>query len=265
MFCFFAISPHAPVLAPTIGKEEGAKKAAKTLEALGDLEKKLYFAKPETIVIISPHGNPPSGTFIIELDEEYKLDLKEFGDFKTKNKFLPNSRLLENIRHFAIDNNIPLGLDTREKLNYGVSIPLLFLTAHLPKIKIIPIDSSDLDLKTHFEFGKTIREAIDGLGAERVAVIASADLSDKLRDDSPGGFSPKGKEFDETLLKFIESKNASAILNMNSELIKKGGGCGLSSIAILLGILDKISYEPQTFSYEAPFGVGLLVEHFKLA
>ncbi|MEK7211534.1 MAG: class III extradiol dioxygenase subunit B-like domain-containing protein [Patescibacteria group bacterium] len=264
MFCFFAIAPHAPVLAPTIGKDEAAKKAAKTLEAIQDLEEKLYLSKPETIIIISPHGNPPPGTFVVEMNKEYNLNLKEFGDFKTKKKFLPNSRLLESVRHRAIDEGIPVGLETYEKLNYGAAIPLLLLTANLPKVKIIPINTADLDLKTHFEFGKMIREAIAKSGSERVAVIASADLSDKLRDDSPGGFSPRGKEFDETVLRYIETKNVTGILGMDADIIKDGGGCGLKSIVTLLGAMDKINCEPQTFSYEAPFGIGLLVEHFKL-
>jgi len=265
MFCFFAIAPHAPVLAPTIGKEDVAKKAAKTLAAMADLEEKLYLAKPDTLIIISPHGNPPSGTFVIELNKEYELNLKEFGDFKTKKRFLPASKLLESIRHEAIDAGLPLGLDTYAKLNYGASIPLLFLTAHLPKIKIIPVNSSDLDLRVHFELGKIIREAAAKTGAGRTAVIASADLSHKLSNDSPAGFSPRGKEFDAALLNLIETKNTTAILNMDKELVKEAGSCGLASIVTLLGVMDKINYEPQTYSYEAPFGVGYLVEHFKLS
>lgn len=264
MFCFFAITPHAPVLAPTVGKD-AAKKAAKTLSALDDLEEKLYLTKPDTIIIISPHGNPPSGTFVIELDKEYNLTLKEFGDFKTKKKFLANSELIESIRHKAIDDGLPVSLDTYEKLNYGAAIPLLVLTAHLPKIKIVAINTSDLDLKTHFEFGKIIREAIAKSGAERIAVIASADLSHKLSNNSPAGFSPRGKEFDETLMNFIETKNTTGILNLDKGLIQEAESCGLASIVTLLGVMDKINCEPQTFSYEAPFGVGYLVEHFKLS
>ena len=265
MFCFFAISPHAPVLAPTIGKEDVAKKAAKTLAAMADLEEKLYLAKPETLIILSPHGNPPSGTFVIELDKEYNLNLKEFGDFKTKKKFSAESKLVEAIRHAAIDAGLPVSLDTYEKLNYGVSIPLLLLSLHLPKIKIVPINTSDLDLKTHFEFGKIIRETIAEAGPKRVAVIASADLSHKLSNDSPAGFSPRGKEFDDALLNFIETKNTTGILNLDKELVAAAETCGLASIVTLLGVMDKINYEPQTYSYEAPFGVGYLVEHFKLS
>lgn len=265
MFCFFAITPHAPVLAPTVGKEEAVKYAAKTIDAMKDLEEKLYLTKPDTIIILSPHGNPPPGTFVIELDKEYHLTLKEFGDFKTKKKFLANSKLIESIRHGAIDDGLPVSLDTYEKLNYGASIPLLALTEHLPKARLVPINTSDLDLRTHFEFGKIIREACYKSGAERIAVIASADLSHKLSDASPAGFSPRAKEFDETLINFIETKNTIGILNLDKELIKEAEACGLTSIVTLLGVMDKINCEPQTFSYEAPFGVGYLVEHFKLS
>ena len=52
---FAAITPHAPVLIPEIGKEN-LKKLTKTEAALKKLEQELYAAKPESLVVISPHG-----------------------------------------------------------------------------------------------------------------------------------------------------------------------------------------------------------------
>jgi len=49
---------------------------------------------------------------------------------------------------------------------------------------------------------------------------------------------------------------------MNEKLISDAGECGLKSIAILLGILEGIKYEPQILSYEGPFGVGYLTAEF---
>jgi MEMO1 family protein len=49
---FAAISPHPPLLIPSIGKE-AIKKIQKTKEALEKLEEDLYLSRPEIIIIIS--------------------------------------------------------------------------------------------------------------------------------------------------------------------------------------------------------------------
>ena len=51
---------------------------------------------------------------------------------------------------------------------------------------------------------------------------------------------------------------------MDKKLIFEAEECGLRSILILLGILNRMSYEPQLLSYEAPFGVGYLTLNFDL-
>ena len=51
---------------------------------------------------------------------------------------------------------------------------------------------------------------------------------------------------------------------LDKKLIYDAGECGLKSILILEGIMDKIRYTPRLFSYEGPFGVGYLVMNFEL-
>ncbi|MFH1207865.1 MAG: hypothetical protein V1668_04725 [Patescibacteria group bacterium] len=46
--------------------------------------------------------------------------------------------------------------------------------------------------------------------------------------------------------------------------MEEAGECGLRSIIMLLGMLNTVSYEPELYSYEGPFGVGYMVTNFKL-
>ncbi len=52
---FAAISPHPPIILPDVGSEEDRKQVKKTLDALGSLAKRFEEAKPDTIIISSPH------------------------------------------------------------------------------------------------------------------------------------------------------------------------------------------------------------------
>lgn len=262
MLTFAAITPHPPILIPTIGKEN-LKQVKKTTEAMEELEKKLFEAKPETIIIISPHGPILPDAFSINLNPKYQSNLEEFGDFATKLEFKTDTALAYRIKELMEDKNIPLILASEPYLDHGAAIPLYFLTKRLSEVAVLPVGYSLLDFKTHFNFGDYLKEII--LNEEkRIAVIASGDLSHRLIKDAPAGYSARGKEFDQKLTELITNKNTAGILNLDSELVEEAGECGLRSFIILLGLLERINYIPEVLSYEGPFGVGYLVANFKL-
>lgn len=262
MLTFAAITPHPPILIPNIGREN-TKRIKKTAEAMEKLEKILFDSKPDTIIIISPHGALLPDAFSINLNPEYASNLEEFGDFATKVKFKTNTALAFRIKELMEDRNIPLSLTSNEFLDHGAVIPLYFLTKRLPGVSILPIGYSLLDFKTNFNFGDILKEIVLN-ERKRIAVIASGDLSHHLTKDAPAGYSPRGKEFDDKLVELITNKNTAGILKLDPDLVEKAGECGLRSILILLGLLERINYTPEILSYEGPFGVGYLVANFKL-
>jgi len=262
MLTFAAITPHPPILIPSIGKEN-LKRMKRTEDAMAELEKKIFESGAETIITISPHGQILPDAFTINLNPEYEINLEEFGDFGTKTKYKTNTRLAYKIKEMAEGRNIPVILSSNQFLDHGSAIPLFALTKRLINISLLPIGYSLLDLKAHFNFGDFLKEIILN-DDKKIAVVASGDLSHCVTQDAPAGYSPRGKEFDEKLIELITNKNLTGILKMNQELIEEAGECGLRSIMILLGLLERINYTPEILSYEAPFGVGYLVANFKL-
>jgi len=258
---FSAIVPHSPILIPAIGKENRDQLKA-TVAAYLKLEQDLYAAQPETIIIISPHGPLEEKTFVLNLSPEFTGDFTEFGDAVTKFSISGDVGLAHKIRE-QLETTSPLKLASEIKLDHGALVPLYLLTEHLKQIKIIPLYYSGLSLAEHFEFGQKLKEELLG-DSTRVAIIASGDLSHRLNKNAPGGYSPKGKKFDNKLIENLKNKQTDEIVKLSPKLITEVAECGLKSIVIMLGILKGIKYEPQLLSYEAPFGVGNLVMNFKL-
>ncbi|MDP3245113.1 MAG: AmmeMemoRadiSam system protein B [bacterium] len=262
MLVFSAIVPHSPLLLPSIGKKNQGK-LKKTLTAYQKLEEDLYVSKPETIIIFSPHGTSLPEAFSINLAQNYETNLAEFGDFGTKLKFPPDTMLIERLRrHLQEEKDLPVTLCTDQFLDYASTVPAALLTNHLQNVSLIPIYDSGLSLKKHFEFGQALQEEIIK-DKKRVAVIASADLSHRLTDKAPGGFSPEGKKFDDAVVACLNEGNVKGILALEKD-ITEAKACGLKTITMLLGALDKINCSPELLSYEGPFGVGYLVVKFKL-
>jgi len=260
---FAAIAPHPPVLIPEIGKDN-LKKIKKTEAAMRKLEQELYAAKPESILIISPHGEIYDDAFNINLSADYVANFKEFGDFGLELKFKSDYMSIQEVR--AADEThaaVPITMSSSQELDHGFSVPLYYLTQHLKDIPIIPITYSGLDYQNHLAFGQFLHRQLSKIN-KRFAVIASGDLSHKLTKDAPGGYSAKAKEFDQKLVDLIKKKDTQGILSIDQKLTKEAGECGLRAIIILLGIIESLNVQPEVLSYEGPFGVGYAVCNFKL-
>lgn len=260
---FAAITPHPPLLIPSIGKE-AVKKLEKTQIAMEQMEKDLYITHPEIILIISPHGSYFDDVFTLNFSPEYQTDLREFGDLSTKLKFKGETHLSTLIREGSKKEGFPTTMISEPRLDHGSSIPLLYLTKHLKNIKIIQIGFCDLDWKTHVAFGAMLADKIAEIN-KRVAVIASGDLSHALISDAPAGYNAAGPEFDRKIQELLASNNLSGMLQLDKKLIENASECGFRSFLILMGILQGVHHSYKEYSYEGPFGVGYLTANFSLS
>ncbi|MFA5134590.1 MAG: AmmeMemoRadiSam system protein B [Patescibacteria group bacterium] len=264
MIVFSAITPHPPILIPEIGKEN-VRFVQKTTASMERLSEDLYASKPDTIVIISPHGPMHADAFTLNMSPEFRITFKEFGDLSTEIKLPGDIGLIHHYKEI-LESKMRVVLIHKEELDHGAGVPLYFFTKSLDRkdIKIVPVSFSMLDYNEHYEFGKQLQEDMIN-DTKRIAVIASGDLSHRLTPDAPAGFSHWAKKFDETLVGLLKKNDIKGILNLDADFVDEAGECGLRSIILLLGILNSMSFTTDVYSYEGPFGVGYMVANLKLA
>lgn len=255
---FSAISAHTPLLMPTIGKEAGLKALDKTVKAMQQLEQEMYLSHPEVVLIISPHGNALPDALTINLNSKYLTNFQDFGDLVTRLEYKPETMLIDRIREDFKSKHLPLVLESTASLDYGTAVPLYYLAQHLENIRIVPFYTTQLDMKTHFDAGKELKDEIMS-STKRIAVIASADLSHRLTEKAPGGYSKKGVEFDEKIRSIIDTGNLVDILDIDEAWVSEAQACGAKTIAMLFGMLEDVGHKTKILSYESPFGVGYLV------
>lgn len=260
---FAGISPHPPLLIPTIGKD-AVKKVEKTKKALEQLEEDLYLTHPEILIIISPHGSFFKDAFTLNICQQYETDLRDFGDLATKLKFRGEMNLTSLIQESGKEQKFPISVISEKFLDHGAAVPLYYLANHLPNIPIIPIGFCDCDWKTHLDFGYMLKERIMESN-KRIAVIASGDLSHALMTDSPAGFNPAGAEFDAKIQELLSTNNTAGMLQLDRQFVDSAAECGFRSFLILMGILRGVHYTYKSYSYEGPFGVGYLTANFALS
>jgi len=262
MIKFACFVPHSPLLVPEIGKEN-LEKLSDTVKAYEYLEQELYASQPDVIMLISSHANNRGGGFFtINQSPSLKVNFKEFGDLVTNLEYNNEIGFGYQIKELC-ENDCEVIMTADEVLDYGTGIPLYKMTQHLKDVNIVSIGYADLPNAAHVKFGEMIRKHIDHVG-KRVAIIASGDLSHKLHKDSPSGYSPRGQEFDQVIKKSLAENKLDNIINMDNDLVIEAGECGFRSLLILLGIIKDIDFEIKHLSYQAPFGIGYLAEHFQI-
>lgn len=262
------IVPHPPILIPEIGLGE-EKKAAATSQAMHEIGKEIARLKPETIVIISPHGPLFTDAISIRVAEPLEGDLGNFGAPAIVLTKHTDQVLIDKILKRAYDADIPSvkfdadlanRFDLDESADHGVIVPLSFVEPYYQDYKIVAINYGLLAPEALYEFGQCIREASEG---KNIVVIASGDLSHHLKDSGTYAYHEEGCIFDRALVDALTKKEYLSIFNIEDKLVARAGECGLRSIYILLGALDRIGHEVRWMSYEGPFGVGYAIFKFE--
>lgn len=254
-------SPHSPILIPRIGKDH-SQLLTKTSEGLQEINKNFCNDTPETIIILSPHSDLNTETFNINLSSEYYANLNEFGDLITENKWQPDLEMINTIRHKSY-SLYDINMFTSKTFDYGSAIPLIFFTENLPKIKIVPISFSKIPLPEVYRFGQFLSELIFS-SDKKISIVASGDLSHRLTKESPNGYSPQAKVFDQQIITCINKNNIQKLTKFSDKLLTEVGQCGIRSLLILAGAISKKNAKPKILSYEAPFGIGYLLVAFEL-
>ncbi len=87
-------------------------------------------------------------------------------------------------------------------------------------------------------------------------IIASGDLSHRLKEDGPYGYQKEGPEYDKRIMEVMGQGDFGELLEFSEDFCEKAGECGHRSFAIMAGALDRIKIAAKRLSYEGTFGVG---------
>ncbi|NLJ97863.1 MAG: AmmeMemoRadiSam system protein A [Tissierellia bacterium] len=255
--------PHPPIIIEEIGRGEETE-VEKTIKACKELAKDIREKAPDTIIVVTPHGPLFSDAIALSIEEDLKGDFQDFGnktlDFEYKN----NLEITKKIIKKAYNDNIPIAevdyefaehYDISVKLDHGTLVPLYFIEKEYSDFKLIHITYGLLSPKDLYRFGRIIQETVLE-SHEKVALIASGDLSHKLSDKGPYNYSPYGEEFDKRVVEFLRKGDFKSIVSFDLDLSERAGQCGLRSLMILAGFLDGFKIDAEVLSYEGPFGVG---------
>ena len=254
---FSGIAPHPPIMVPEVGGE-AIREVRQSISAMEELTQRVVANKAETVILISPHAPLEPYAFVAYQDLELHADFANFRAPKVQLTAALDRELLSAIAERGSQENYTVVGISNTKLDHGSAVPLYFLQRNGWSGQVVALGYSFLSNDDHVRFGSCIGRAIRDVGRP-VALIASGDLSHRLKPEAPAGFNPTAYIFDDEIVDALRANDPERIVHINQDLRELAGECGYRSMLIAVGATRELPLSCEVLNYEAPFGVGYMV------
>ena len=264
--------PHPPLIVPGVGGGR-EREIQPTVDAYREVARRITALRPDTVVVSSPHTAMYLDYLHVAPGPGAQGTFSQFGDAADGSRVAYDEELVAELCRLAREEGLPAGTrgERDPELDWGVLVPLHFLQGAYEELRaagreaapyrVVRMGISGLSPLEHYRMGQLVARAAEHLG-RRVAYVASGDLSHKLAEDGPYGFSPDGPVFDRLTCDAFASGDFLALLAADAGLCERAAECGLRSFQIMAGALDRTPVSAELLSHEGPFGVGYGVACF---
>lgn len=286
---FAAVAPHGWSLIPDLSPD--ADGAQQTRAALHELGRRCAAARPDVLVVATPHGTRVDGAICL-VGAARAAGTLRWQDRQVELNVPIDLALTDSIAAAARAADLPIALasfagNRREQsaiaLDWGALIPLWFLgygqsmpgagdvLAPVPDRELGPpvvlaAPSRLLSRDEMVAFGRAVAQAAAEDG-RRVAFIASCDWAHTHAASGPYGFHPAAAEIDRRVVAALDGNDPGRLIDLPEELVQATAIDGLWQTLMLAGVLESpalpAALRGAVLSYEAPSYFGMIVAAFE--
>jgi AmmeMemoRadiSam system protein A len=260
---YACVSPHPPVIVHEVGRGR-ERDIERTISSLRQVAAELAAHRPETVLIVSPHGPVRYEAMGVLTAPTASGDFSEWGAPSVDFFFENDTEAVALLQEEALLAEVPLVPIEHWSLDWGCTVPLYYLRDGMVGARLVPMTISLLSVREHHAFGRAVGRALARLG-KRCAIICSADLSHALKPGAPNGYNPAGPEFDEQFCRAVAGWEVDWVLNADDNFRRNAAEDAIPQMSLLMGALSGYEVQPRVLSYEGPFGVGYMVAAIDIA
>ncbi|MCS6948947.1 MAG: hypothetical protein RMM06_01835 [Armatimonadota bacterium] len=163
--------------------------------------------------------------------------------------------LAQRLVEYGADASLPVRLVADPCQLDASTVVALHALQISPEMQIVPLSIYPLSLRDSYRWGRAIAETASAWGM-RVALLAVGGLSGKLDHREITAVSPEGKQHDEQVLRVLEQRAWSELLNLDPLLAARAQPVGgMHHLAVLSGFAQQ-AREVQVLSYQGIIGTG---------
>jgi aromatic ring-opening dioxygenase LigB subunit len=262
---FAAIAPHGGLAITEACAPEERDLAAVTQSGMRELGTLFAAARPQAVVVATPHNVHIAGTLGVviagrlagSLAGAPAVSLDVPGEV-TLSWLLLESLLACGLPAVGVSFGANDPASSVAPMDWGVLIPLWFMGGRddppLPLVVITP--ARDLSPADHIQAGTVIAAAAAASGL-RVAFIASADHGHAHDPEGPYGYHPDAKTYDQLIVELVRGERLDRLSEIPIELVEQAKADSWWLMLMLHGATAS-GWRGRLISYEAPTYFGML-------
>jgi len=268
---FAAIAPHGSSAIPGAVAQEEDAKAGTTQAAMAELERRFARARPESVIVLTPHNVHVEGAMAVVTAGSTAGGLADWGAPGITLRAAVDRDLAEQVKAGLRAAGIPVvgisfgGNNPHEAvhpMDWAVLIPLWFMGGRTdPPVPVVIVSPArDLTGEAHLEAGRAIAEAAAASG-KRVALVASCDHGHGHLETGPYGFRPESRVFDERVVEIVKADRLGDLVDFDLELVRAAAADSWWQMLMLAGAIgssEKGGWKGEFLSYEHPTYFGML-------
>jgi aromatic ring-opening dioxygenase LigB subunit len=264
---FAAIAPHGSSAIPgAVGEEEDAL-ARPTQAAMMELERRFAKARPEAVIVLTPHNVHVEGAMAVVTAGSTAGSLADWGAPDTTLKATVDRELAGQVKAGLRAAGIPVvGIsfggnnpdEAVHPMDWAVLVPLWFMGGRTdPPVPVVVVSPArDLTPEAHVEAGRAIAEAAAASG-KRVALVASCDHGHGHLEAGPYGFRPESALFDDRVVEIVKADRLGDLAGFDVDLVRAAAADSWWQMLMLSGAIDG-NWTGEFLSYQHPTYYGML-------
>lgn len=251
---FAGLMPHAPVLVPGVGGKHVVQ-VRRTIAAMTKLAEHLVAARPDTVLVLSPHSPRRTGAFALWRMPQLHGSFARFGSPADRVDLPLDRRFAERLEQEAKGLGLKAWPIVDEELDHGATVPLFYLQAAGWNGPTVVVGLGDPGDQGRDELGRAIAATAQALHRQ-VALIASGDMSHRLTPSAPCGYHPEASRFDHAFINLLRKGDAIDLTRLDPGLQETAAEDVVDSTLVALAATAHATDGHELLNYEGPFGVG---------
>lgn len=249
-----ALMCHAPIVVPAVGAER-AVECATTTRAMRDVAAEVVRHAPEGLVLITPHAPRQPRAWGVCAEAHVQGDFGRFGHGAVGVALPGAPSMARALAAAAASHGVAVDGLAGRALDHGAVVPLWFLAeagySGATLVVALPYPGAGSEAR----FGRLLRDVAHARG-ERWAVVASGDMSHRLRPGAPAGFHPRACEFDDGFVQALRAGDYAGAMAPEPALQELAGEDVVQSTCVATAAVGFEARGARVLAYERPFGVG---------
>lgn len=240
------------------------------------IAKDIRLAKPQTIVIASPHNLRLQDNIAIVTTENSSGELKGAGKRKVSLKLKCDRDFAQELLQESKKRGLPVvganygtagGPASDIAMDWGTLVPMWFVAKEeRVKAKIVIVaPSREIPLGQNIAFGRVLARLAERKANHRVVFIASADQAHAHQKSGPYGFHRAAAKYDRFVSEAIRKNRILSISRLAKKFVEDAKPDSLWQMAILAGITQVVKMRAALLSYQVPSYYGMICASFPRA